>query len=126
MSAEWVTVLVALAAVLAGGCATVVRYLVSRAFAGRGFLPWAVLIVNVVGSAIGGAVLGASQSGQLSDDLRLILLGGVAGGLTTFSTWSVDTIHLIQQGKWRPAVTSVALNLVAGIAVATAAWALTR
>lgn len=117
---------VALVAVLAGGCATVVRYLVSRAFAGRGTLPWAVLVVNVVGSAIGGAVLGASQSGQLSGDLRLILLGGVAGGLTTFSTWSVETIELLQKGKWRPAAASVILNLVIGLAVATTTWALTR
>lgn len=126
MSAELLAVLAAAAAVFAGGCATLVRYLVSRAFAGRGTLPWAVLIVNVVGSALGGAVLGASESGLLSDDLRLVLLGGVAGGLTTFSTWSVDTIYLIQRGKWRPAALSVALNLVSGLAVTTAAWALAR
>jgi CrcB protein len=118
--------LVAIAAVLVGGCASVVRYLVSVALAGRGTLPWAVFTVNVIGSAIGGAVLGTSQSGAVSADMRLILLGGLAGGLTTFSTWSVETVDLIQDGRWRAAAASVTLNLVAGSAVATAAWALTR
>lgn len=126
MSPTTLAVVAAIVAVLAGGCATVVRYLVSQAFAGRGSLPWAVLVVNVAGSAIGGAVLGASQSGQLTDDARLILLGGVAGGLTTFSTWSVETMHLVQDGKWRPALASASLNLVLGIGVATAAYVLTR
>jgi CrcB protein len=116
----------AITAVLVGGGAAVLRYLVSVAFAGRGTLPWAVLTVNVVGSAVGGAVLGASQSGAASPDVRLILLGGLAGGLTTFSTWSVETIELVHRGHWRTALASVALNLGAGTAVATAAWALTR
>jgi CrcB protein len=116
----------AITAVLVGGGAAVLRYLVSVAFAGRGTLPWAVLTVNVVGSAVGGAVLGASQSGAASPDVRLILLGGLAGGLTTFSTWSVETIELVHRGHWRTALASVALNLGAGTAVATAAWALAR
>jgi CrcB protein len=121
-----VTLLAGIAAVLAGGGASVLRYLVSVTLAGRTALPLAVLAVNVVGSAIGGAVLGASQAGAVSADARLILLGGFAGGLTTFSTWSVETIELVQRGRWGAALGSVALNLVLGTAAATAAWALTR
>lgn len=121
-----VTLLAGIAAVLAGGGASVLRYLVSVALAGRTALPLAVLAVNVIGSAIGGAVLGASQAGAVSADARLILLGGFAGGLTTFSTWSVETIELVQRGRWGAALGSIALNLVLGTAAATAAWALTR
>jgi CrcB protein len=120
------TLLAAIAAVLVGGCASVLRYLVSVVLAGRTALPLAVLVVNVVGSAIGGAVLGASHSGALSADARLVILGGLAGGLTTFSTWSVETIELVQRGKWGAAFGSVALNLVLGITAAAACWALTR
>jgi CrcB protein len=120
------TVVVAFATLVAGGLAAVVRYGVTRAFAGRGSLPWAVLVVNIVGSAVGGAAVGLAQAGTLSVDGRLILLGGVAGGLTTFSTWSVETIDLVMAGRWRAAVASVALNLVAGLAVAATAWALTH
>ncbi|PRY68157.1 camphor resistance protein CrcB [Glaciihabitans tibetensis] len=119
-------VLVAAAAVLCGGVASVLRYLVSVLLGGRGTLQWAVLVVNVVGSALGGAVLGLAESGVISTDLRLILLGGVAGGLTTFSTWSVETVELALTGKWFRSALNVGLNIVLGSLVATAAWLLVQ
>jgi CrcB protein len=126
MSGEGTTLLAALVAIVAGGVASVVRYSISLVFARRGPLRWAVLIVNVVGSALGGAVLGLAQSGAISADLRLVVLGGVAGGLTTFSTWSVETIDLALAGKWRSAALNVGLNLLIGISVATGAWLLVK
>jgi CrcB protein len=112
------------AAALAGGAASVVRYLVSRAFATRSGLPWAVFTVNVVGAAIGGIAVGLATTGVISSDLRLILVGGVAGGLTTFSTWSVETIQLVVESKLRTALVSVILNLAIGLAAATAGYLL--
>jgi CrcB protein len=111
-------------AAIAGAVASVARYLVSLVFAKRGSLPWAVFIVNVVGSAIGGTAAGLSATGAISSDLHLVIIGGVAGGLTTFSTWSVETIQLVNEGKWRTAVASVAANLLVGLAVASLAYAL--
>jgi CrcB protein len=110
------------AAALVGGGATVIRYLVSRAYAGRPGLPWAVFIVNVVGSAIGGTAVGLATTGVISADLRLIFVGGVAGGLTTFSTWSVETVQLFLEGKLRTALVNVILNLGVGLAAATAGY----
>jgi CrcB protein len=105
-----------LAAVVAGALAAVLRYLVSRAFAKQRF-PWAVLVVNVVGSALGGAVAATA-----SPDLRLIVLGGLCGGLTTFSTFSVETIQLVQDRRTGTAVVSVAANLVVGVGAAGLAY----
>ncbi|NYF09450.1 CrcB protein [Leifsonia sp. AK011] len=114
------------AVLAAGALGAVLRYLVSRFFAPRpGDFPWAVLVVNVVGSAIGGAALGLAQAGLVSADARLILLTGLCGGLTTFSTFSVETIQLVMERKARSAVASVALNLTLGIGVAAVAYALT-
>ena len=110
------------AAALVGGGATVVRYLVSLAFARRAGLPWAVFIVNVMGSAIGGTAIGLATTGVISTDLRLILVGGVAGGLTTFSTWSVETVQLVLEKKLSTALVSVVLNLGVGLAAATAGY----
>jgi CrcB protein len=110
------------AAALVGGLATVARYLVSRAYARRPGLPWAVFTVNVIGSAIGGIAVGLSITGVISPDVRLILLGGLAGGLTTFSTWSVETIQLVREAKLRTALVTVILNLGVGLAAATAGY----
>lgn len=113
--------MIAVAAVLVGALAASVRWLLSRSVRA----PWAVLVVNVVGSGIGGAVVGLAQRGEISSDIRLVLLGGLCGGLTTFSTWSVESIQLLQDGKWRIAVLSVASNLVLGIGAAALAYAFT-
>ena len=112
------------AAALVGGLATVVRYLISRAYAKRNGLPWAVFTVNVIGSAIGGIAVGLSTTGAISTDVRLIFVGGLAGGLTTFSTWSVETIQLLMESKLRTALVSVILNLATGLAAATAGYLL--
>ncbi len=110
-----------LAAAGAGALAAALRWMLSRAVRA----PWAVLVVNVLGSAIGGVVLGLAQRGAVSGDIRLILIGGVCGGITTFSTWSVESIQLVQSGKWRLATTSIAANLVLGIGAAALGYALT-
>ncbi len=97
--------LVIVVTLVAGATGALLRYGVSAAFARMpARLPWAVLIVNVVGSLVGGIVLGLVQAGVISHDLRLILLTGFAGGLTTFSTLSVETIQLVMIGRWRSAV----------------------
>jgi CrcB protein len=89
-------------------------------------VPFAVLLVNVAGSALAGAVLGLAEVGAVSADLRVILLTGFCGGLTTFSTFSVETIQLIVDGRWRTAIGSVSANLVLGIGAAALAYLLTR
>ena len=105
---------------VAGALGAVLRFLTSRAFAARPV--GAVLVVNVVGSAIGGAVLGLAQAGSVSGDIRLILLTGFCGGLTTFSTFGVETIQLVMEGKAKLALASVATNLVLGVGAAALAY----
>jgi CrcB protein len=115
---------IAAVVIVAGIAGALIRFAVGKAFPRPRGVPIAVLIVNVVGSAIGGAVLGLATTGVVSSDLRLVLLTGFCGGLTTFSTFSVETIQLVMDGKWRPALLSVAANLVLGIAAAAIAYAL--
>lgn len=112
--------LVVLVTVAAGGGGAVLRYLVSLWFArsrdagepGTRF-PWAVLVINAVGSALGGAVLALAEHG-LSAEAQLVLLSGVCGGLTTFSTFSVETVQLATTRRWRFAALSVAANVIVG------------
>lgn len=108
----------------AGAIGALARYAVSLLFAGRQF-PFAVLIVNIVGSALGGVVLGLAERAAIDADWRLVLLTGVAGGLTTFSTWSVETVQLVREGRWRTAFGSAVMNLVLGVGAAVVGYLLT-
>jgi len=87
----------------------------------RSRLPWAVFAVNAVGCAIGGVVLGLVDAGAVGADVRLVVLGGLAGGLTTFSTWSTETIQLAMSRRWPLAALNVIANLVVGIAAVVVA-----
>ena len=117
--------LVVITALVAGSLGAVIRYGTARAFAAHpSRLPWAVLIVNVVGSLVGGIALGLAQAGVWGADARLIVLSGLCGGLTTFSTFSVETIQLATEGRMRAAGVSVAVNLVLGIGAAALGWGL--
>lgn len=105
-----------------GGGAALLRYLVAVWFSPDDRFPWAVLVVNVIGSALGGVVLALAT--VLPEATQLVLLTGVAGGLTTFSTFSVETLQLVLDGRTRTAALNVGLNLGAGLAVTALVYAL--
>lgn len=110
------------AVVLAGALGALARYGISLAFIRATRFPRAVLVVNVAGSLLGGAVLALADRGIVDAELHLILVTGIAGGLTTFSTWSVETLQFALSGRWRTAVANVIVNLVLGLGSATAAY----
>ena len=107
--------LLVIAVVSAGALGAVLRYLASRLGA-RSRWPWPVLAVNVVGSLIAGAAF--------HSEFALVVVTGFCGGLTTFSTLSVETIQLISEGRRRAAAASISLNLVLGLAAATVGYLL--
>lgn len=122
-----VTPLIVAAVLVTGAIGAVLRYALSRAFPVRpGHLPGGVLIVNVFGSGLAGALIGLAERAELAGDLRLILVTGFCGGLTTFSTWSVETIELFDGGRWRAATLNVVVTLVLGLAAAAAAYIAAR
>jgi CrcB protein len=102
-----------------GACS---RYLVSEMCVllfGRGF-PYGTLLVNVVGSFCMGLLVAAFESEMLpSIPWRQIVGLGFLGALTTFSTFSMDNVLLIQQGAFLKMGLNVLLNVVISIA---AAW----
>ena len=92
---------------------------VGHAF-GTGF-PWGTLTVNVVGSAVLGVLAGLMAFlWSPSPELRAFLVVGLLGALTTFSTFSLDVVLMIERGQWAPAglysVASVVLSVGALLA----------
>lgn len=103
-------------AIAAGGAAgSVLRFWLStwvHSFAGRLF-PYGTLAVNVLGCLAMGFLFVLLVE-RLSDNtvLRAGILIGVLGGFTTFSSFSIETFNLIEQGAWLKAVANMAASLL--------------
>ncbi|MFS0700923.1 fluoride efflux transporter CrcB [Cellulomonas sp. 179-A 4D5 NHS] len=89
---------------------------------GRATFPWATLTVNVVGSAVLGVVAALVLRGTLDAGWGTVLGAGFAGGLTTFSTFSLDVVELWRQHRTLRAVLDVAAHLLLGIVAAVAGF----
>jgi CrcB protein len=108
---------------LGGALGSGARYLVAtwalRAF-GPAF-PRGTLLVNVTGSFVLGVVMTASlTSATIRPDLRLFLSAGVLGGFTTYSSFTYETLALVDAGRSGAALGYVALTLVLGLAAGAA------
>ncbi len=104
-----------IAVALGGAFGAVVRFLVSTGlyqWLGRGF-PYGTLVVNVVGSFLIGLLTEAFflQRVTLVFDYRAAILVGFIGAFTTFSTFSLETLYLIEQGS----LTKAGLNIVVSV-----------
>jgi CrcB protein len=98
------------------------RYLTDQAIRARRdtLFPWGTAIVNVAGSLLLGFLIGLPAS----DPVLLLAGTGFCGALTTYSTFSYETLRLVQTRAWRVAAVSVLVNLGAGIGAAFAGAAL--
>ena len=78
--------------------------------------PWATLTVNVVGSLLMGALAGfLARHGQGGEAWRLFIGVGVLGGFTTFSSFSLEMMMLIERGQPFQALTYVLVSVLAGL-----------
>lgn len=107
-------------AVAAGGALGATgRYLLTLLMAGQPLV--ATLIANVVGSLLIGMAIGATQGRML-----LFLSVGICGGFTTFSTFSNQTLTLIQSGNWLGATAYATGSVLLCVLATLAGYALTR
>ena len=106
------------------------RYLVDGAVQNRvgGTFPWGTFVVNVTGSLVLGVLTGLVLYHGLGDVPRAAVGTGFCGAYTTFSTYSYETVRLVEAGDLTSAVAnafgSIAVGLLAaGIGLAlTAVW----
>ncbi len=104
---------------LGGALGSVARFWISGLVAERmgKVFPWDTLAVNSTGSFIIGilAVL-AGADGRIQPQERSLavqfLMIGVCGGYTTFSSFSLQTLNLLQEGRWLYALGNIALSVV--------------
>lgn len=101
---------------IGGGTGSVLRYLVGRCI-GPSAWPWGTFAVNIIGCFLIGLIGTWITRHSLSPDLRLLLVVGLCGGFTTFSTFSNEALGLMRSGQLLLAVAyivgSVALGVIA-------------
>jgi fluoride exporter len=100
---------------LAGAVGTWARYLVglgAMRVLGAGF-PYGTLIVNLVGCFLIGAVVQTALTTTfVSPTMNLTLTTGFLGGLTTYSSFNLQTTQLLQSRAWSAAVTNFGATVV--------------
>lgn len=106
-----------LAVATGGAVGSVLRFwlagLVSARF-GEAF-PWGTLVINVTGSVVIGflgALRGPEDGLATSTLFRQLMMIGLCGGYTTFSAFSLQTMHLMQSGAWTRAGGNVVFSVV--------------
>jgi fluoride exporter len=110
----------------AGACGALLRYLVERTVhlrLGPGF-PFGTLLINVSGSFVLGFVVSVAAHHHLPASVVTVVGTGLLGAYTTFSTFSFDTVSLLERGRPRASASNVGLTLVAGLGAAAAGLAL--
>ena len=102
------------------------RYLVDRAVQSRhdSVLPWGTLTVNIVGSLVLGLLTGLGAHHAVPTEVSLAAGTGLCGALTTYSTFSYETLRLFEDGARLFATLNVALSLVLGLGAAVLGYAL--
>jgi fluoride exporter len=107
------------------------RYLTDRAVQARHdtVFPWGTFTVNVVGSLVLGLLTGAVVAGVAPHEIRLAIGVGLCGTLTTYSTFSLETVWLLEARSVLSAVANVVVSVagglgaaVTGVAISQAIW----
>lgn len=104
------------------------RYLADRAVQVRhdSVFPWGTFVVNAAGSLVLGALAGAVNGGAAGSGAQALLGTGLCGALTTYSTFSYETLRLAERGWTFLAVANVAATFLVGLGAVFFGFTLTR
>jgi CrcB protein len=91
--------------------------------------PFGTLVVNLVGSIIVGVCSGLLMhiaNSSIASALQQLLVVGICGGLTTFSSFSLQTYNLIIDGRWLSALSNIVFSTGLSFGCVALGWQLTQ
>ncbi len=119
----------ALLVFIGGGTGSVLRYW-AQAWVGKWWqnpFPWGTFLINISGCLLIGLLLGLiARQSTPATEWKLLLITGVCGGYTTFSTFSNDGLTLFRQGHYTYFLAYIAGSVALGLLSTFAGWAMTR
>lgn len=117
-----------LAVFIGGGLGSVLRWAVSLKMNPLNHhIPLGTLTVNLVGGFIIGLALALfSRMTHVDPTWKLLITTGFCGGLTTFSTFSLEVVYLLQDGRFIWAITNILLNLAGSLLMTLLAFMLIK
>jgi CrcB protein len=112
--------------VMAGALGAVLRYVVDRTVQrrSRSTFPLGILVVNLSGSLVLGVLAGSAAHHGVSAAWLTVAGTGLVGAYTTFSTFTFDTVHLLESREWAPSAVNMVVSLGAGLGAAALGLAL--
>ena len=95
----------------------ILRYLISLSIQSKIFstFPFGTLTVNILGSFVIGIIFGFSEKFNLAPEWRLFLATGICGGFTTFSSFSLETMTMLQEGQYLYGVSYITFSILFGL-----------
>jgi CrcB protein len=110
--------------VLGAGLGAPARYLTDRTVQSRydTVFPFGTLTVNIVASLVLGIVAGLGT--RATPALTAFVGTGFCGAMSTYSSFSFETLRLVQDGARLYAMANIAVSLVAGIGAAAGGWSI--
>lgn len=113
---------------LGGAVGSGARYLLDELFKARlgADFPWGIFFINVTGSLLIGVAAGLISAGLLPEKAQPLLVVGLLGGYTTFSTYSNDNLQLLTSGSPLAALLNALGQVILGVAAVYAGLLLAR
>ena len=96
---------------IGGAIGAILRYGISCLPIKNDF-PILTLITNMLGALLIGIVVGLAERENISSSMTLFLKTGVCGGFTTFSTFSLEAMHLMDMGKYGVSLLYIGLSVM--------------
>ena len=108
---------------LGGAIGSMLRFWAGRALNEHNF-PYGTFAANILGCLIIGLLWGYFTR-HINENLRLLLVVGFCGGFTTFSTFSYESVHMIQQNRWAAFIFYTSLSVIGGLIATFAGYKMT-